>query len=127
MDVAVKKNAAITRPQFNNSRNSLGEVVPLESPYVVYIETSSFCNLECRFCPQHISPDHIVKKNMDLGTFKKLMDDLNQFRTKPKLMRFCGIGDPLFNKQFLEILQYASKSNTVEKLELINIQFINNQ
>ena len=117
--VSVKTNAAVTRPQFNNVRNSLGEVVPLDSPYVIYIESSSFCNLECKFCPQHISPDHIVKKNMDLETFKKLINDLLQFKIKPKVMRFCGLGDPLFNKQFLEILEYAAESNAVEKLELI--------
>ena len=50
------------KPQYNFDREVLGEAVPLEAPYVIYIESSSYCNLECKFCPQHISPGDLVKK-----------------------------------------------------------------
>lgn len=112
-------NLAKNKPQFNFLRSELSKSLPLEAPYVIYIESSSFCNLECKFCPQHISPDHIVKKNMTIKTFSKLISDIKKFKTKPKVMRFCGLGDPLFNKEFIKILEIAQKSNAVEKLELI--------
>ena len=44
------------KPQYNFDREVLGEAIPLEAPYVIYSESSSYCNLECKFCPQHISP-----------------------------------------------------------------------
>ena len=105
--------------QFNSERANLGKVIPLNSPYVIYVEISSFCNLECKFCPQHISPEHIVKKNMTMDTFTKMINDIGQFEVKPKLMRFCGLGDSLFNKQFIAMAKLAAESNVVEKLELI--------
>ena len=107
------------KPQFNEERLELADVLPLAAPLVIYVEISSFCNLECRFCPQHISPSEIVKKNMSLDVFEKMIDDLKQLPVRPKLMRFCGLGDSLFNKQFIEMVKVARKAEVVEKLELI--------
>jgi len=42
------------KAKFNyEGRLKLEENLPLDSPLVVYVEPSSFCNLECKFCPQH--------------------------------------------------------------------------
>ena len=49
------KSSFELKSQFNYNRQVLGEVIPLEAPYVIYIESSSYCNLECKFCPHHIS------------------------------------------------------------------------
>jgi radical SAM protein with 4Fe4S-binding SPASM domain len=105
--------------QYNEERKDLGAISPIGTPLVIYVEPSSFCNLSCTFCPQHISPDAIHKKNMSFDLFKKMIDDLKSFPEKPKLMRFCGLGDSLFNKKFLEMVKYAREQNVVEKLELI--------
>lgn len=110
---------AKVRAQFNQSRQDLAALSPLQSPLVVYVETSSFCNLECRFCPHHISPESFNKENMSLDLFEKLIEDMKEFAPKPKLIRFCGLGDPLFNKEFLQMVRLARQSNVVEKLELI--------
>ena len=34
-------------------------------------------------------------------------------------MRFCGIGDPLFNKNIAEIIKLSKFSNVVQRTELI--------
>ena len=92
------------KAQFNyESRLKLEENLPLDSPLVVYVEPSSFCNLECKFCPQHNGRGEFPTFNMSLKTFQKTLDDISTFNTKPSLMRFCGIGDPLFNKEISEI------------------------
>ncbi len=108
------------KAQFNyNNRLSLEDNLPLGTPLVVYIEPSSFCNLECKFCPQHTGKDEFPKFNMSLEIFEKTLDDISKFDKKPSLMRFCGIGDPLFNKQISEIVKKASLSNVIDKTELI--------
>ena len=57
---------------------------------------------------------------MSFDLFKKMIDDLEKFPEKPKLMRFCGLGDSLFNKKFLDMVKYAKQANVVEKLELVS-------
>lgn len=107
------------KAQFNEVRENLAEVIPLATPFVIYVEISSLCNLECKFCPQHISPEAILKKNMTFDIFKKMVDDINDFSIKPKLLRFCGLGDSLMNKDFISMVKYASDSQVAERLELI--------
>ena len=107
------------KPQYNFDREVLGEAIPLEAPYVIYIESSSYCNLECKFCPQHISPGDLVKKNMSVDLFKKFVNDLKEFKGKPKLIRFCGTGDSLFNKNFVDIVEISYQKKIADRLELI--------
>ena len=108
------------KSQFNyEGRLKLEENLPLNSPLVVYVEPSSFCNLECKFCPQHNGRGEFPTFNMSLKTFQKTLDDISTFNTKPSLMRFCGIGDPLFNKQISKIVKMAGLSNVIKKTEII--------
>ena len=116
------------KAQFNyEKRIILEDNVPLKSPLVVYVEPSSYCNLECKFCPQHTGKDEFPKFNMSLEIFQKTLDDISQFKQKPALMRFCGIGDPLFNKQISEIIKLSKQANVVERTELITNGILLNQ
>jgi radical SAM protein with 4Fe4S-binding SPASM domain len=108
------------KPQFNyENRIVLESNLPLNSPLVIYIEPSSYCNLECKFCPQHTGKGEFPKFNMSVDKFEKVLLDISNFDSKPKLMRFCGIGDPLFNKNIDKILELANNSNAIERTELI--------
>ena len=106
-------------PQFNKDRLNLSSAVPLATPLVVYVEPSSYCNLECKFCPQHIEPDSLVKRNVSLDMFEKLIDDLSKFPSKLKLLRFCGTGDSTMNKSFGDMVKIAAEANVAERLELV--------
>jgi radical SAM protein with 4Fe4S-binding SPASM domain len=117
-DLDLIKNAKYV-PQFNQKRMDLAANLPLQTPLVIYVEPSSFCNLECKFCPQYLSSDAIVKKNMSMNVFKKLISNIGEFTNKPTLLRYCGLGDSLFNKEFLEMAKHAHKSDVVERTELV--------
>lgn len=106
--------------QFNyQNRTNLNEDIPLKTPLVVYVEPSSKCNLECKFCPQHTNFNEFPKSLMSIESFEKLVNDIKIFENKPELMRFCGIGEPLFNKNFGRFIQILNESNVVKKSELI--------
>lgn len=109
------------RAQFNYAKRiSLEQAVPLNSPLVIYVEPSSYCNLECRFCPQHTGKGQFEKFNMSVDLFKKVLEDIKEFPRKPELMRFCGIGDPLFNKSITDMVQLADASDAVYRTEVIS-------
>lgn len=42
---------AIYSNMFNPDRINLGEAIPLATPLSIQLETSGYCNLECKFCP----------------------------------------------------------------------------
>lgn len=112
--------SAVYKAQHNfDTRINLADSVPLESPLVIYVEVSSFCNLECGFCPQHLAPDQIPKAKMGLKRFEEMCIQIKEFKQTPKLIRFCGIGDSLTNNNFGEMLEIANKYKIGEKLQLI--------
>lgn len=101
-------------------RAKLQDVIPLSTPYVVYIDPTNLCNFKCTFCPTSDLPllKQVGRKqtSMDLATFKKVIDDIAQFDTKLKLLSLYKDGEPLVNKDFVEMVRYAKKANVAERI-----------
>lgn len=107
------------RPQLNVNRINLGESSPLSTPLVVYMETTRYCNLACKFCPHFLSPNSFEKGTMNFDSFKKVITDFSGFPEKVKLLRFCGLGDSLFNKEINRYIKFSSESGNFERIEMI--------
>ncbi|MBT8542179.1 radical SAM protein [Polynucleobacter paneuropaeus] len=107
------------KPQLNHDRINLAHAAPLSSPLVVYMETTTNCNLACKFCPHYLSPDEFSKGTMDYELFKKVCNDLKEFKPRIKLLRFCGLGDSLFNKQITKFVEYAVDNQVADRYEMI--------
>ncbi|MCZ9957418.1 hypothetical protein [Brachyspira hyodysenteriae] len=48
---------------------------------------------------------------------KKIIDDLQQFEGKVKVIRLYKDGEPLLNKHFAEMVEYAKKSDKVNRVD----------
>lgn len=105
--------------QLTLDRVQLGELAPLSQPLVLYVEASSYCNLACNFCPHYLSPERLHKQNMSFDLFKKVIDDINLFDSPIKMLRMCGTGDSLMNKNLGKMIEYAKTNKNFEKFELI--------
>lgn len=105
--------------QVGQDRLQLHEEIPLAAPLVIYIEPSGFCNLKCGFCPQGMASNNLKKDMMSVDLFKKMIDDIALFPGKAKLLRICGNGDPLLNRDLPVMLEYAFEQKVAEKIELI--------
>jgi radical SAM protein with 4Fe4S-binding SPASM domain len=117
MDESEKKKHRI---QIKN-RTELQNVIPLDAPFVVYLDPSSACNFRCKFCPTG-ERDVIGKTTrwtgpMDLNIYKKAIDDLAEFSTPIKALKLYKDGEPLLNKHFAEMIAYAKASGSVNCIE----------
>jgi len=113
-----KKTKVIS--QVHHDRLTLQRLIPLTTPFVIYVEPSGYCNLKCVFCPHGIKGTTVLKKDlMSVKLFKKLVDDLSMFPDRIKLLRFSGTGEPLMNKNIVKMLQYAQEQNVAKRIELI--------
>jgi radical SAM protein with 4Fe4S-binding SPASM domain len=97
------------RIQLEN-RSDLKAEIPLEAPYSLFIDPSTICNFKCKFCMN----SKIEKpKVMDFTLYKKIIDDLQEFKTPIKVIRLYGFGEPLVNTNFCDMVKYAKKSDKV--------------
>ena len=100
------------------SRISLSENIPISTPLVIYVEVSSFCNLSCGFCPQHLSPDQVSKNKMGLDRFEEMCKQIKF----PELQIDQILWDWRFSDKykFVEMLKIANKYKIGERLLLIS-------
>ncbi len=106
-----------------NKKSMLADVIPLDSPYLMQISCSDFCNFKCKYCFQSrgmdaLRRDHFTPGMMTLETFKRLAGQVRTFPTRVKAFRFTGFGEPLMNKDLPKMIEYAKHNDIAEKVTM---------
>ncbi len=104
------------------NRTKLETVIPLSTPFIVFIDPSDVCNFQCKFCP---TGDHeLMRKTpgrnhgpMDFVVYKKVIDDICGFEKKVKVIRLYKDGEPLLNPHFADMVKYAKQSGCCERVD----------
>ncbi len=95
----------------NNERVWLKDVVPLNAPFTVNIESSSLCNAKCVYCARSGKRNTSNDMNMPLDLFHKVVLDLQGFENKIKLIDMYNSGEPLCNPNLADMI-YEIKMKT---------------
>lgn len=101
-------------------RTKLETVIPLSTPFILFLDPSSCCNFRCTFCPT--GNPSILKDTqrhtglLDFKLYTKIIDDLNDFKQPLKVLRLYKDGEPFLNPRLADMVRYAKDSG--------NIQFI---
>jgi radical SAM protein with 4Fe4S-binding SPASM domain len=105
------------------TRMRLGDVLPLDTPFVLQIFPIYACNFKCGYCifsveksKRHFISDKMV---MDFDLFTKCIDDMINFPQKIKVLRFVGIGEPLLHKRIVDMVAYTVSKNVAHTVEML--------
>lgn len=104
------------------NRTRLETVIPLDVPFIINVDPSDKCNLRCKFCP---TADHALMKStpgrffglMDFELFKKIVDDICEFKKPIKVLRLYKDGEPLLHPKFADMVRYAKQSGCCERID----------
>ena len=103
-----------------NKRHSLEKVVPLEVPYIIYIDPSGACNFKCNFCPCN-TLDYMTKerhKIMDMELFRKIVEDLKSFPQKIRVVYLFAFGEPLLNRYIVEMIRCLRENDVCDEIRM---------
>lgn len=111
------------KPGYNSEREELWKVIPLETPYTVYISASHKCNLECSYCTYSSGKDLMQNNghqfiNTPLELVESLVEQLKLFDRKIKLVLFTGLGEPLMNPDLPKMIRLVSEAGIAENIEI---------
>ena len=114
--------AEISKRFNRKDRTDLAKVIPLDTPIVLFIDPSSLCNFRCNFCPCGINNKANWSENKKIGTmsyelFRKVIDDAAGFPHKIKTLRLYKEGEPLINKRFPDMINYARKKEIAKSID----------
>lgn len=113
---------AVKAPRINLvGRTPLEEAIPLETPFVLFVDPASNCNFQCTFCPTGdrdlIRQTGRYQGTLKLDLFKKLIDDLSEFPDLIKVLRLYKDGEPFLNRHLAEMIAYAKSSGKVPYID----------
>jgi radical SAM protein with 4Fe4S-binding SPASM domain len=104
-------------------RTILAEVLPLSAPLVVQMFPIYACNFTCRYCVFSVEKakrgfisDKIV---MEMGLYKKCIDEMSAFTNKIKVLRFVGMGEPLLHTHIAEMVEYGVAKGVADRVEIL--------
>ena len=109
------------QPRIESARTALGDVIPLSTPYVVFIDPSSACNFKCTFCPtgdrELIKSTGRYQGNLHLDEYEKVLSDIAGFDKKLKVLRLYKDGEPLLNRNLPRMIQMASQAGVADIID----------
>jgi radical SAM protein with 4Fe4S-binding SPASM domain len=78
----------------------------VEFPYILDIELTNNCNIDCIMCPRSIMTRKLGMMSFKL--FKKIINEAAGYKTG---IRFIRAGEPFLNKDILKMIDYTKKKN----------------
>ena len=103
------------------NRTRLETVIPLDTPFVIFVDPSDACNFKCRFCPT--SDRDLMKKvgrpwkQMSFELFKKIAKDMTGFPKKVEVLRLYKDGEPLINKHLADMIKFAKDIGASKRID----------
>jgi radical SAM protein with 4Fe4S-binding SPASM domain len=101
------------QPRISTNRTPLQDVIPLATPYLVFLDPSDLCNFRCRFCPT--GDRELVKRYrkpamMKWEVYAKIIRDLAVMPAPVKVLRLYKDGEPLLNPLLPRMVRYAKET-----------------
>lgn len=93
------------------NRTRLETVIPLATPYVIFIDPANVCNQKCSYCPTG-HPDLLKGTNrkptiMGWNLYESIINQCEYFPNDIKTLRLYKDGEPLLNPIFADMFAFA--------------------
>ncbi len=109
-------------------RTPLQEVIPLQTPFVIFVDPSDRCFFHCPFCP---SGDHALIKNipgrnhfMSLALYQRILEQIEMFPDQLRVLRLYKDGEPLYNPHFFEMVRLARDNKKIKRIDTTTNAFL---
>ena len=108
--------------RYGNDRTELQNVIPLETPFLLFVDPSSVCNFRCKFCPCGGANKELWSKDkkvniMPYEIYRRVIDSAAEFPQKLKTLRLYKEGEPLLNKRLPDMINYARRKDVASKID----------
>jgi MoaA/NifB/PqqE/SkfB family radical SAM enzyme len=101
--------AARISPGYDKCRQKLSEIVPISTPFTLFVTPSQLCNFRCAYCTQSLSGERkeeidFRSQLLDYGLFLNIAGQASEFPGKFKRVLLTGLGEPLMNPRIPEMV-----------------------
>jgi len=79
-------------------------------PFILHIELTNFCNLQCPYCLTGNNTNFQQKGSLKFEDFKQIIDNMKDYLV---IVRLDGIGESFLNSNFIKMVEYATQNNII--------------
>lgn len=107
-------------------RVPLKQVLPLDTPFSVYIYPTNYCNFRCTYCAHSLGGRGFEEtygfpmETMDMAVYRRCIDQLQAFPQPLKTLSLTGQGEPLLHPQLPEMVAYAKEKKVTRRVEFMS-------
>lgn len=99
-------------------RQNLSQIIPLATPFTIYLELTNTCNFKCTFCPMHFEDygeisgeNHSLRENDIIKIYREIVE-LGHLKT----LNFYMLGEPFVNREIARFIGMAKRMNLADRL-----------
>ena len=113
----------IIKESFDQNRQILGKILPLDTPFTVIVDASEVCNLKCNYCfrsdnnKENWGYAKSLNK-MEWSTFVKVIDQIKEFPQDVKQISLSHQGEPLANSNLARMVSYIKSKGLNSKVSI---------
>jgi MoaA/NifB/PqqE/SkfB family radical SAM enzyme len=110
-------------PGYNQIRQRLADIVPLSTPFTLFVTPSQLCNFRCHYCTQSLDRERKKKVGFrsqlqDQAVFMKIAEQAAEFPVRFKRVLLTGLGEPLTNPAISDMVATLATLQVAEKYEI---------
>lgn len=123
MDGKVHKLMGEIKPSFDENRQVLGKILPLDTPFNVILDVSEVCNFKCNYCFR-ADKDKAHwgyakdKQVMNWDIFSEAVRQLKEFPQEVKQISLSNHGEPLANRKLPDMVRYIKKQGIKSRVSI---------
>ena len=114
------------KPIAGLNRVKLSEVVPLETPFTLFVFPTTYCNFKCVYCGHSLGHQNMFEQygfkpeHMTMETFTKVIEQASEFPAPFKVVSLTGHGEPLLNPYIADMIRMVKEKNIAKRVEIIS-------
>jgi radical SAM protein with 4Fe4S-binding SPASM domain len=93
---------------------------PIDTPLTLFIEPTNACNFRCSYCPTGDTPliKSVGRKNklMDWDLFCKIVNDIEQFPRRLKMINLYKDGESLLHPRFVDMVRILKAADVSDRV-----------
>jgi MoaA/NifB/PqqE/SkfB family radical SAM enzyme len=111
------------KPGYDQNRQKLSDIVPVSTPFTLFVTPAQVCNFRCNYCTHSLTVDKkkemgFIQKLQDYDVFLKIAQQAAEFPQKFKRVLLTGLGEPLTNPQIPDMVAELVKLNVADNYEI---------
>lgn len=120
---------AAVLPGYDQARQKLSDIVPLDAPFTLFISPTQCCNFKCFYCTHGKSKAQksqlgFLESHMSGELFEKICRQAAEFNGRIKRVVFTGMGEPLVNPNLPNMIKRLSEGEVAGGYETITNAYL---